>query len=158
MSDENSEGKAALLAPMGTKQLLSAGLIGLAIGLIVWGLGSIIDQYVLQPLFCQDGECAATAAWALAIGSVGGAGLGLFGLVKLRLLRPLLVVLAAMIALWNLPSFLADLPLWGVVVASALLYAAMYMLLAWLARLRSIYVVLSLFVIVVIATRFIFTS
>lgn len=158
MSDENSEGKVALLAPMDIKQLLGAGFIGLMIGLIVWGLGSVIDQYVLKTLFCQDGTCDSTESWALAISSIAGAGLGLFGLVKLRVLRPLLVAVAAMIALWNLPLLLANLPLWGVILGSVLLYAGVYTLLAWLARLRSIYVVLTLFVIVIIAARIALTS
>lgn len=148
----------ALLAPMEVKQLLGAGFIGLTIGLIVWGLGSVIDQYVLKTLFCQDGACDSIASWAFAISGVTGAGLGLFGLVKLRVLRPLLVIVAAMIALWNLPLLLANLPLWGVIVASALLYAGIYALFAWLARLRSIYVVLTLFVIVIIVARIALTS
>lgn len=158
MSSEKIEGENTPLAPMTIRQVLSAGLIGLLIGLTVWGLGSVIDQYILKTFFCPEGSCEGTTSWALAIASVIGAALGLFGLVKLRVLRPLLVVLAAMIALWNLPLLIVDAPLWGVVVASMLFYAGMYMLLAWLARLRSIYVVVILFAAVAFATRFILTS
>lgn len=146
------------LAPMEIKNLIEAGFTGLMVGLIVWGLGSLVDQFVLQPLFCADNAQCETTPYALAIGSVAGAGIGLFGLVKFRLLRPLLVVAAAAVALWNLPLQIAELPLYGLVIASALLYAGMYMLFAWLARLRSIYIVLGLFVIVIIGVRLILTS
>lgn len=158
MSDVKDEVAATPLAPMNIKQLLGAGTIGLLIGLIVWGLGSILDQYILRTLFCQDTECGDTAVWAQAIASVVGAGLALFGLVKLRVLRPLLVVVAGMAALWNLPLLLAELSLFGVIIASALLYGAIYMLLAWLARVRSIYIVLLLFVAIIVAIRFVLTS
>jgi hypothetical protein len=156
MSEMVDEERAALLAPMTIKQLFGAGLIGLMIGLIAWGVGSIVDQYVLQVLFCQ-GACAETAPYAVAIGSVVGAALGLFGLVKLRVLRPLLVVVASMAALWNMSLIVAELPLYGVVLVNVLSYAVMYALFAWLARLRSMYVVLGLFLVIVVTMRFVLT-
>jgi len=158
MSDLTDEGQAALLAPINSKQLLGAGLIGLLIGLIVWGIGSIVDQYVLKILFCQSTECIETTPYAIAAASIIGAGLGLFGLVKLRVLRPLLVAVAATAALWSLSLHVAELPIYGVILANVVLYGAMYVLFAWLARLRSIYIVLGLFLAIVVVMRFVLTS
>jgi len=158
MSDAKEREQVALLAPMNSRQLLGAGLIGLLIGLIVWGVGSAVDQYVLKILFCQSAECADTTPYAVATASAIGAGLGLFGLVKLRVLRPLLVAVAAMAALWNLSLYVAELPIYGVILANVFLYGAMYLLFAWLARLRAIYVVLGLFLVIVVAMRFVLTS
>lgn len=158
MSDLTDEGQAALLAPMNSKQLLGAGLIGLLIGLIVWGIGSIVDQYVLKILFCQSTECIETTPYAIAAASIIGAGFGLFGLVKLRVPRPLLVTVAAMAALWSLSLHVAELPIYGVILANVVLYGAMYVLFAWLARLRSIYIVLGLFLAIVVVMRFVLTS
>jgi len=158
MSDLTDEGQVALLAPMNSKQLLGAGLIGLLIGLIVWGIGSVVDQYVLKILFCQSTECVETTPYAIAAASIIGAGLGLFGLVKLRVLRPLLIAVAAMAGLWNLSLHVAELPIYGVILANVFLYGAMYVLFAWLARLRSIYIVLGLFLAIVVAMRFVLTS
>lgn len=157
MSDATNEGR-ALLAPMTSRQLFGAGLIGLMIGLIVWGVGSAVDQYILKVLFCQNAECVATMPYAVAIASIVGAGLGLFGLVKLRVLRPLLIVVASVAALWNLSLHVAELPIYGVILVNGLLYAGIYMLLAWLARLRSMYIVLALFLVIVIVMRFALTS
>jgi len=160
MDEERDDAQAAVLAPMTNGQLLGAGLIGLMIGLIVWAIGSLVDQYVLQLLFCSDtaSGCQETKPYALAIGTILGAGFGLFGLVKLRVLRPLLVVVAALAALWNLALSLGDMPLYGIIIAHALLYAGLYMLLAWLARLRAMYVVLLLFVVIVVVIRLAITS
>jgi hypothetical protein len=158
MSETKDEGRAAILAPMTIRQLLGAGFIGLLIGLIVWGIGSAVNQYVLQVFFCPDAACTETTPYALAIGSVVGAALGLFGLIKQRVLRPLLVAAAGMAALWNVPPLLEELPVYGVIIAMALLYAGMYALFAWLARLRSIYVVLVLFVILIVAVRLVLTA
>lgn len=158
MSDVKTEEPAALLAPMTGKQLFGVGLIGLMIGLIVWGIGSVVDQYVLQILFCHNSECADMRPLAGAIGSIIGAVLGLFSLVKLRVVRPLLVVMAAMASLWNLTLGINDLPVYGVMLLTALLYAATYTALTWLARLRSMYIVLILFVVIILATRFALTS
>lgn len=161
MSDVNEEVKTAPLASMSGKQLVGAGVIGLMIGLIVWGVGSIVDQYVLQVLFCQDaqdGNCREVTSYAQAIGAIIGAGFGLFGLVKLRILRPLLVVVAGMVALWNFPMIIGMLPIYGVVIAMALLYAGLYALFAWLARLRSIYAVIVLFAAIIILIRLAVTA
>ena len=158
MSDVKKEERAALLAPMNVKQLLGVGLIGLMIGVIVWAISAVVDQYVLQVLFCQNNDCGDMKPIAGAIGAVIGAALGLFSLVKLRVVRPLLVVVAAMAALWNLTLTMNELPIYGIVLATALLYAAIYAVLTWLARLRSMYVVLILFVAIIIAIRFALTS
>ena len=161
MSDVKEEVKTAPLASMSGKQLVGAAAVGLMIGLIVWGMGSIVDQYVFQVIFCQDtqsGNCHEATSYAQAIGAIIGAGLGLFGLVKLRVLRPLLVVVAGMIALWNFPTMIGMLPIYGVIIATALLYAGLYALFAWLARLRSIYAVIALFTVIIILIRLAITA
>lgn len=155
MNGTADEGKMALLAPMSIKQLVAAGAIGVMIGLIVWGLGYVVDAYILKVLFCGDqaGVCNETVPYALGLASLVGAGLGLFGLIKLRILRPLLVVLAATAALWGLPNLVATLPWLGVAVACALLYSGVYALFAWIARVRSLWVVVVIFTGIVIAIR-----
>lgn len=161
MSDAKDEVKVTPLAAMSGKQLMGAAAVGLMIGLIVWGIGSIVDQYVLKIIFCQgmqSGECPETTPYAQAIGAIIGAGLGLFGLVKLRVLRPLLVVVASMIALWSFPVVVGMLPIYGVIVATALLYAGLYALFAWLARLRSIYAVIALFAAIIVLVRLAITA
>jgi hypothetical protein len=158
MNDVRNEDQIALLAPMSSRQLLGAGLIGLLIGLVVWGISSIVDQYVLKLLFCQSSECVETTPYAIATASIIGAALGLFSLVKLRVLRPLLIVVAAMAALWGLSLHVAELPIYGVILANVFLYGAMYLLFAWLGRLRSIYVILGLFLAIVVVMRFVLTS
>lgn len=159
MSDVNEEVKVAPLASMSGKQLVGAAAVGLMIGLIVWGIGSIVDQYVLRVIFCQDTQSGCeTTSYAQAIGAITGAGLGLFGLVKLRVLRPLLVVVAGMIALWNFPTMIGMLPIYGIVVTMALSYAGLYALFAWLARLRSIYAVIVLFAAIIILIRLAITA
>ena len=154
--NEAREGSATLLAPMGLKKLFAAAGIGLAIGAIVWGLGYIVNTYVMQVLFCpgtQTMRCDDFVPYAHGIAGVIGAGIGLFGLIKLRVLRPLLVILAAAAALWNLPSALSVLPWLAVGVATVIFYAGVYALFSWVARIRSLWAVAAIFTVAVIAIR-----
>ena len=70
-------------------------------------------------------------------------------LVRIRVYRPLLVVLAVVLALWGIQSIVVVLPWYLALVGMVAVGALSYSLFAWIARLRSF--VLAAIVTVVIA-------
>jgi hypothetical protein len=156
MSDIREEDKQLLFTPMDTSRLVAVLLLGAVIGLLVWGLSLTIDRYILTPTLCQGSQllqCSNTATYAEDIASIIGAAAGLFFLVRLQVYRPLLVVVAVITSLWGIIGQSALLPWYGIGIAAILLYAFAYGLFAWVARFRSFWMVVILYVVLVAAVR-----
>ncbi len=75
------------------------------------------------------------------------------GLVKLATFRALLVVLTATFSLWGLMAVLAPVSWQGALIASMLLYAVAYSVLAWIARIRVFTAAVIIMLIVIVVTR-----
>ncbi|HEU4715827.1 MAG TPA: hypothetical protein VFS14_03280 [Candidatus Saccharimonadales bacterium] len=160
MSDVQEEDKQLLFTPMDASRLVGVLLLGAVIGLLVWGLSLTIDRYVLTPTLCQAGQiaqCGNTAVYAEDIAAVIGAAVGLFFLVRLQVYRPLLVVIAVVVSLWGILGQVALLPWYGIGLAAIALYAFAYGLFAWVARFRSFWMVVILYVVLVAAVRVAFS-
>jgi hypothetical protein len=156
MSDVREEDKQLLFTPMDASRLIGVLLLGAVVGLLVWGLSLTIDRYILTPTLCQAGQiaqCVNTTVYAEDIAAVIGAAVGLFFLVRLQVYRPLLVVIAVATSLWGILGQVALLPWYGVGLAVVALYAFAYGLFAWVARFRSFWMVVILYVVLVAAVR-----
>jgi hypothetical protein len=155
MTEERSEDTQTLLASMSLRRLLLILLLGAGVGSIVWGLNYVLDTYVLQAAFCRDGQttCSEVSQYSEALASIAAAGVALFGLVKLRAMRPLVVVVATTLALWGLLGVVGSLQWQVAMVAVAGLYAVVYAVFAWIARLRVLWIVMFLTVAVLVAIR-----
>lgn len=155
MKQSNGEKPAPIVAMTG-RQLVQTIIIGLIVGLSVWGLSLLLETYVFQQLLCQQGDssqCGATLSYSSAVASVVGLGIGVSGLVYFRVFRPLLVGLAAMLTLWGLTSLTADWSWYMAGASVAALYAVAYALYAWVARLQSFVLALVATVLLVTITR-----
>lgn len=159
MENGQVENQSALV-PMAVGQLLQTFVLGLIVGLVVWGLTFVIDTYVLRAIMCQGDQTmgCSVGTYAEASAAILGTGLGLFGLMRLRVFRPLLVALATLVALWGIIAMTAGLQWYLIGLSVALLYAISYAFFAWIARIRSFVVVLIVVVVIVAAVRFIFNS
>ncbi len=138
------------------QQLIQIALLGAGIGVVAWVIALVVKHIVLVPLFCGDpttGLCVGADNTAGAIASVLAAFVGLLGLVRLSVYRPLLIVVAVAIGLWGLGSLLSDLLWFESLGWTVLLYAIMYVLFAWIVRPRSFVVTLLLVLIAVILVR-----
>lgn len=138
------------------QQLIQIALLGAGIGAVAWVIALVVKHIALVPLFCGDpttGLCVGADNTAGAIASVLAAFVGLLGLVRLSVYRPLLIVVAVAIGLWGLGSLLSGLMWFESLGWMVLLHAIMYVLFAWIVRPRSFVVTLLLVLIAVILVR-----
>ncbi len=88
--------------------IFSALWIGAVVGWIVWSGSLLLNQYVIGPVACQSDTSMIQCDQSLLVSSVaasvfaGIAGLAL--LVRRRVVRPLLVVLAVAVTEWGITS------------------------------------------------------
>lgn len=161
MSDPAGDEKPLPYVAMSVQQTLQVVALGLMVGLLVWALSYVFDQYVFQAVLCHgnsSNQCASASQYGGALASILASGIGLFGLMKLQVFRPLLVVLTTVVGLWNLPDALNLLPLYGVALACAFLFALAYGTFTWVARLRSFVPTIIIMIALVVAIRLILTS
>lgn len=138
------------------QQFVQIALLGAGAGVIVWLLTLVVRHIILVPLFCGDPTtnlCVGAPDLAGNIATLLTAVIALLGLVRFSVFRPLLIVIAAAISLWGLGTMTAG-QLWFESLAwSILLYAFVYVLYAWLVRLRSFVQATVVVLIVVVLTR-----
>lgn len=161
MNETQTEDQAVSLVPMSGARLLQVIAVGAVVGLVAWGLSFFLDKYIFQAILCHGSQairCDMGAQYAEGVASVVAAGVGLFFLVRLQVFRPLLVALAAMACLWGIVGLTVEMPLYGVGLSVAGLYAAAYTLFAWLARLRMFWLVVVLLIAVVIGVRYVLVA
>lgn len=144
------------LIELDPRQLVQIALVGAVTGAVVWLLTLLIRQVVFVPLFCGDpmsSGCTGASGTASIIAGIIGAVIGLMGLVRISVYRPLLIVLAAMVALWGFGSWLSDNPWYQAMTWSVILYALTYAAFAWLVRPRIFGIALGTVVVVIILAR-----
>lgn len=157
MVDYVTEAKPAIIEQDG-RLSIKVVIAGLVLGLLTWGLTWLLERFVLKALFCGDPSAAACVnitTYAGNIAAVVIAIIGVVALVRLNVFRPLLIVLGGVVSLWGMAAWLQNLNMIEQMLWSAVLYALLYSLYAWVARIRSAIVVLILFAVVAIATRLI---
>lgn len=139
------------------KQLLQTGLQGMLVGLLVWGMTFLLGNYVFKAVLCQgaiSATCGATSQYAEAVATILAAGVGLFGLVRFQVFRPLLVVVAAGVGMWGIVSLTTVLfPWYGVGLACVLLYGLSYLAFAWILRIKLFWVAVVLLLALIICVR-----
>lgn len=148
------------LAVVRPRTIISAAIIGLVTGLIVWGLSQLIIRLIIEPVFCTTNSpsfsvCTQGGALGGNIAMVIAAAGSLFALVRVHTFRPLLVVLMSVIALWGIGSWVGAFHWYEAIFWSALLFALCYAAFAWLTQIRSFVIAVIVCLVVVIAARII---
>lgn len=146
----------AYIAP-DRRSVVGTLLTGLVVGLVGWLLSLAIQMWIIEPIFCRSPQtfavCAngGTIGWAIAmiIASVAS----LLSLVRSGVFRPLLVVLASIIALWGASAWLGPLPWWQGILWHGALFALAYVLFAWVARLTNFLLAVIITIVLIIAAR-----
>jgi hypothetical protein len=87
-----------------------------------------------------------------------GAAVGLFGLVRLHVFRPLLIVISTLVSLWGLVSLVTPFDWYIQAIVVAAMYGFAFGVFGWLARIRRFYIALVAIVVVVVVTRLILNS
>jgi hypothetical protein len=144
------------LIELGTQQLIQIALLGVGLGAAYWLLTQIIRQVILVPLLCGDpstSACLGASDTSGAIATVVVAIVGVLGLVRLSVYRPLIIVVAAAISLWGLSSWVAGLQWFEGLAAAVILYAVSYVTFSWLVRPRAFAPAMIIVAVVVILAR-----
>lgn len=161
IENAQTEDKPAAIMAMSAAQMLQIFLLGAVIGLVVWALTLFLERYVFQALLCHGSQvtrCSLDTQYAEAAATIIAAGAGLYFLVKAQIFRPLLIALAAAASLWGIVGLTDLLPWYGVGLCTVGLYAAAYLLYAWIARMRAFWFVVIVFLVLVVTVRLIFSA
>lgn len=144
------------------RSIINIALTGLGVGIIGWLLNLAIQRFFVIPVFCNNTDsfsmCAngGTIAWVIAMIIVSA--VGLFSLVNIGVFRPLLAVLATMVALWGVSTWLGPLEWWHAMLWHGGLFALAYLLFTWIARTERFPVAFIASVLVVLLLRLVVVS
>lgn len=114
-------------------------LIAMFAGVATWLLGFALDKYALTPMFCNSEATVPTCLNSTIISAniaavmVGIMTVPLMAMVHMK--RSLLVVLAAVIALWGVSAWVAG-AWWASMLWTTGAYVTVYAAIAWINRLR----------------------
>jgi hypothetical protein len=120
-------------------QVIQAALLGVGIGFAAWLLDLIVRHIVLVPLFCGNPSstvCVNQVDVAGNVATIIVIFVGMMGLVRFSIYRPLIIVLATAISLWGIGSWTGHLAWYETLAWFVLLYALCYVAFAWLVRPR----------------------
>lgn len=159
MSDESTQVQRNLwggLIEMPQQHLAQIAMLGLALGAAAWLLALLVKQVVLEPLFCGDptnGACISATDTAANVSAIIVAFIGLLGLVRLSVYRPLLIVLAVLVSLWGIGSWTSGMEWYESLAWFIVLYTLCYLAFSWLVRPRSFVPTIILVVVGVVLVR-----
>ncbi len=151
MNETASETRSNLV-PMTWRELARIGAIGAVIGALSVGLYVLFHAYIFQAVLCRDQAntaCGQAATYAAITTAFIASFVAVVVLAHIRVYRPLLIILAAILALWGIQSIVAVLPWYWALAGMIAVGALAYSLFAWIARIRSF--ILSAVVAIVIA-------
>ena len=139
MSETASETRSNLV-PMTWRELARIGAIGAVIGALSVGLYVLFHTYIFQAVLCRDQAntaCGQAATYAAITTAFIASFVAVVVLAHIRVYRPLLIILAAILALWGIQSIVVVLPWYWALAGMIAVGALAYSLFAWIARIRS---------------------
>lgn len=151
-----SDVRVSPLVTMTARELIGTVVLGMVAGLIVAGLVYVLNKFVFTPILCRPGlgtDCTQAPTYSTIVAYVIAGFVGIIALARLRIYRPLLVVIAASIALWGAYALVQGMVWYWSALAIALLFGFAYGAFAWIARVRSFLMALVLTVVLVVAVR-----
>ncbi len=107
---------------IGIPGVFRALMAGVGVGVVGWLLTLFFKNVVIANIFCR---------WNIAFVIVALA--SVFVLMRTNMYRPLLIVLAAVAALWGIGAWLLPMAWWQGLIWSGVLFGLAYALFAWLA-------------------------
>jgi hypothetical protein len=152
--------KPAPFIAMSVRQLVQVAIVGLLVGLVVYGLTYVLNTYVYTTILCRGSTapCTAGTQYGEVTATILAAGAALFALVRLQVFRPLLAVIATTISLWDVLKIMPDFAWYVGAIACALLFAVSYMAFVWIARIRIFWLAGVIMAALVVAIRLILLS
>lgn len=154
----DSEPRISPLVTMTIGELIRAIACGVAVGLITALIYFLMNKFVFGAVLCRPqspANCSQAPNYAFIVAAIIAAIAGLATLVRMRIYRPLLVVLGAVVALWGIHTTLSSVAWYWGLLAAMLLFGIAYGLFAWLARIRSFILAIVVVIVAVVLVRFV---
>ncbi len=107
----------------------------------MYGLYQLLEQFVISPALCRGGDqltCANSNVVSLHVAAIIAGVIGVALLARLSIYRPLLVVIAATVGLWQLSALSLDLSWYWGVVALAIATMLAYLAFSWILRIYNL--------------------
>lgn len=132
-------------------------VIGAGLGAVFWIFTVLLNNYVIEPLACQNmvnaSVCSNSVPLAGNIATILAGLLGIVVMVRMGIFRPIILAVASAALLWNLAG-MTDGLFWAEALGwSVLLYALSYGLFAWIARYSRLWAVMTISVLIVLIVR-----
>jgi hypothetical protein len=138
--------------------LWQIALVGVALGLLFWCLTSLIERYIINPMFCRSITnalaCLDSTIISGNIATILVAAVGTTLILRLYLARPLIIAVAAGASLWGLAQWTNGLSWMEAIAWSMLLYGLAYTLFSWVARWLQVIPVIVTMILIILAVRF----
>lgn len=158
MTEESQADTPTPIVTMYRDDVVRVLVLGIIAGVFVWLLALLLHRYVFDVYLCQNGtreQCGSAKDYAVAVASFVAAIPALGALVRMRVYRPLLVVLASGISVWGVTQVGLNFGWLTGLAMVAVMHGLAFGAYAWLARIRNFWIALAAIVVVVIITRLI---
>lgn len=119
-------------------------LLGVILGILYWLFASILNSFAFDSIK-MSGDVAMIIVTTI----------GLIVLMRLRMARPLMIVIAAAASLWSLAVWTNGLSWSLIILWNIILYVFSYVLFSWLARFNNTIVAMFMMLFVIVAIRII---
>lgn len=148
--------KVSPLISSSMREMLGTAFVGALVGLIIFTLVYLLNNYVFGLLLCRNESqvCNAAPTISMIIATLVGSAVGLAVLARMRIYRPLLIVLAAAISLWSFHLLIAGMVWYYGLIFTVIFFTLAYLLFTWLARMRSFLITIIITIIVILIVRF----
>ena len=157
----DSDARISPLIPMTTRELVSTTIAGAVAGASIAVLYLLMHHFVFQAVLCRAqamSGCSEAPSYAMTVAMIIGAIVGVGILSKLRIYRPLLIVVAVAISLWGMSAIVAGFQWYWLLLSFAVLFGLAYALFAWVARIRSFILALVVTTVLIVVMRLVLTA
>lgn len=161
MTTESQEEKSVSIIPMLQTDFIGVVALGAIAGFLMWMFGGLLNRFVFDPYLCQNAigdQCVSAVNYAAILSGLFVGAISLVGLIRLRVYRPLLVVLASFMALWGVVQLTWGMSTLTGILVIALLYGIAFGVFTWIARLREFWISLILTILLVVVVRLVLSS
>jgi hypothetical protein len=144
MTDPEATEVSSLFLSTNRSEVIRVAALGIVVGLLIPLLSFLVERYIIEPAFCSSANtfqvCASGGLVAHSIAAVALGVVSVIIFVNWQVFRPLVVVVAVIVALWGLKKYMGNIAAvswWEYMALSGLLYGLTFALFFWAVRLRS---------------------
>lgn len=159
--EDAPEVKVSPFVAMTSRDFITTIVTGAMVGLIVSVAYFLLNKFVFGAVLCRPqslSDCAQAPNYSMIIALIIGSIAGVASLARARIYRPLLIAIAAAIALWGIHTIVAGFVWYVALLVSIVLFALAYGLFGWIARIRNFIMAAVVLVVLVVLIRWVLVA